>query len=204
MIQGSPEWFAARMGKITSSRFGDVIAAPATKRYQNYQQELVDDLMGVPHFGEDDKPWFRHGKEMEPEARSQYEWYMFTKGHEAEVEEVGMIVHPKHDFISCSPDGVINGSKGLEIKSRISHKAHLSSIKAGLPSNYKPQVQGSLWVSGFDEWDFISFFKDPDGMVDMDLNVTTVFPDLSYFERLEGACLRFWEEVQIRVNQISI
>jgi len=203
MIQNSPEWFAARKCKITSSRFGDVLASPTTKRYRNYQQELIDNITGVPNFGEDSKPWFKHGAEMEAEARAQYEWYMLSNGKEVAVQEIAMIVHPKYDFISCSPDGVIYPKKGIEIKSRISHKSHLESIKAGLPSNYKPQVLGGLWISGYDEWDFISFFKDPDGMIDMDINVTTIFPDVDYFNKLETACLRFWEEIQDKINGVD-
>lgn len=199
MIQNSPEWFEARRNRITASRFGDVLASPTTKRYQNYQQEIVDNIMGIPDFGEDSKPWFKHGAEMEPEARRQYEWYMTTRGDDVEVKEMAIIVHPEYDFISCSPDGVIESYKGIEIKSRVSHKEHLKSVKAGLPSQYKPQVMGSLWISGFDEWDFISFFKDPDERIEQDLSVTTVLPDLEYFKRLEAACLNFWEEIQKRV-----
>lgn len=204
MIQNSPEWFAARKCKITASRFGDVLAAPTTKRYLKYQQELIDNIKGVPDFGEDSKPWFKHGAEMEAEARKQYEWYMLSKGKDVSVQEIAMIVHPKYDFISCSPDGIIFPKKGIEIKSRISHKSHLESVKSGLPSNYKPQVLGSLWISGYDEWDFISFFKDPDDLIEMDINVTTVIPDIEYFSKLEAACLRFWREIQAKVNGIDI
>lgn len=200
MIQNSDDWFAARRGKITASRLGDVIAAPTTKRYQGYQQELVDDLNGVPSFEEDGKPWFKHGAEMESEARDHYEWYLVSKGDNVTVSQVAMLVHPEYDFISCSPDLVIWPRRGGEIKSRISDDAHKKSIKAGLPSVNKPQVLGSLWISGFDSWDFISFFKDPDGRIDTDLDVTTIYPDTSYFKRLEDSCLKFWEEVQKRVK----
>jgi|GEM_PF-2398455 len=203
MIQNSPEWFEARKKRITASRFGDVLASPTTKRYQSYQRDIVNNILGVPDFGEDSKPWFKHGAEMESEARARYEWHMLSTGRIVDVKEVAMIVHPKYNFISCSPDGVIYPDKGIEIKSRISHKSHLQSIKSGLPSNYKPQVLGSLWVSGFREWDFISFFRDPDGLIDDDLNVTTIYPNEKYFKRLEDACLRFWEEVQAIVKKES-
>jgi len=201
MIQNSPEWFAARKGKITASRFGDVLANQKTKRYQQYQTELVNELLGIPDFKDDeDKPWFQHGKELEPKARSWYEWEMIIKGNPDPVTEIGMIVHPSYDFISCSPDGLHGHNKGIEIKSRISHKEHLKSIKAEVPSNYKPQVIGSLWVSGFEQWDFITFFEDPEGLIKSDIHITEVFPDPEYFERLEAACLSFWGEVQDKVN----
>lgn len=200
MIQGSKEWFAARAGKITASRFGDVLANPKTKRYQEYLTEIVDDLSGVPHI-EDEKPWFKHGKEMEPRARSAYEWECFKKGEDITVVEKGLIIHPKYDFISCSPDGLILPKKGIEIKSRVSHEAHKKSIKSGLPSNHKPQVQGCLWVTGFDSWDYVSYFEDPDGRLEDDIYIEIIEPDLEYHERLEKACLKFWEDVQSKLNK---
>lgn len=201
MIQNSPEWFEARKGKITASRFGDVLAKPTTKRYQQYQTDLVNELLGIPDFRDnDDKPWFRHGVELEPKARSWYEWEMFIAGNMDPVIEIGMITHSKYDFISCSPDGLYGSTRGLEIKSRISHAEHLKSVNGGLPSNYKPQVLGSLWVTGLEQWDFVSFFQDPDGLIKSDINITEVFPDPEYFQRLESECLIFWNEVQEKVK----
>ncbi len=201
MIQGSDEWFAARAGKITASRLGDVLANPKTKRYKNYLQEIVDDLLGIPSFGDNDKPWFEHGKRLEPIARKRYEWECFRSGSDIEVTEIPIIVHPKYNYISCSPDGIIDmqdgiNDYGLEIKCRVSNKAHQASIKAGLPSNYKPQVQGCLWVTGCKRWDFVSYFEDPDGIIETDINITVVEPDLEYHQKLETACLSFWEDVQ--------
>lgn len=162
---------------------------------------MVNEILGIPDFkGDEEKPWFQHGKELEPKARAWYEWEMIVKGNDEPVTEVGLIVHPDYDFISCSPDGLRGSNKGLEIKSRISHKEHLKSIKSGLPSNYKPQVLGSLWVTGFEQWDFISFFEDPDGLIPSDINITEIMPDQEYFKRLEISCVNFWDEVQGKVK----
>lgn len=44
IIQGSPEWFAARLGRVTASRVADVIAKTKTgygASRKNYHAELV-------------------------------------------------------------------------------------------------------------------------------------------------------------------
>ncbi len=192
--QGSPEWHEARLGKVSASRFADVIAGKTTKRYKNYIAEITSDLSGAP-FMEDDKPWFNHGKELEPVAKKRYEFEMFLKGQEIDAQEIGMIIHPHYDFISCSPDGMMP-TKGLELKSSISYANYTKMAEKGLPSNHKPQVQGCLWVSGLPEWDFVLFFHDPDGLKDDEITITTVRPDLEYHKMLEKRCLEFYGEAQ--------
>ena len=194
MIQGTPEWFQERVGRITASRFGDVIANPKTKRYNNYKTELALELSGTPVF-ENDAPWHDHGKEMEPRGRGTYSFMT-----DNDVKEIGVIVHPKYDFISCSPDGIIGDSGGLEIKSRISHKAHIKCVEKGMPSEHKAQVQGSLWVTGREWWDFVSYFEDPDGLIDSDITIDRIYPDEKYHKKLEKACLKFWDAVQEKLK----
>ncbi len=189
MKQRTPEWYDFRRGKITASRFGDVLADPKTKRYREYLEEVVDGLTGVPRF-EDDKPWFRHGVENEDAARGMYEWKTDT-----EVELVGSVVHPEYDFISCSPDGQTSLC-GIEIKCRSSFKSHVSSIKKGILSSDIPQVQGCLWITGLDYWEYISYYKNPHILESPSINIHAVLPDEEYHERLEAACISFWEEVQ--------
>ena len=199
MIQRSPQWFAARSGKITASRFGDVLAAPTTKRYQYYLTELVSELSGAPAM-EDDKPWFQHGRDLEPIALSRYEFEMSLTGQDLDVDKMGFVLHPEHKFIGCSPDGEIGLLKGLEIKSSISHKAYLKMAKRGLPSNHVPQVQGQLWICGYNSIDFVLFFHDPDGRLEDEITITNVLPDLEYHKKLETKCLEFWEKAQEQVH----
>lgn len=196
MKQGSDEWFSARRCRITASRMGDVLANPNTKRYRNYQEDIIDEIMGVPDFRDTDQPWFQHGKDWEPEARGLYEW---ETGFE--VEEVGVEVHPDYDFISCSPDGEISKDGGLEIKSHKSLVEHKKSIRVGIPSKHKPQVQSSLWITGRKWWDFVSFYKNT-SIGKRDIYIYRVTPDSKYIKRIEKACLKFWDEIKEELNEI--
>jgi hypothetical protein len=82
-VQGSTQWFAARMGCVTSSRVADVIAkrkrVKAGEKAEemacrvNMRWELVGELItGKPteHYV---SRWMKEGKEKEPEARTEYE-----------------------------------------------------------------------------------------------------------------------------------
>ena len=198
MKQGSPEWHKARSVHITASRFGDVMARPDTKRYQQYQQEKINEILGAPYM-EDEKPWFSHGKELEPYARERYEFEMFIRDKETTVEQVFFIEHPEYEFIGASPDGKTIPNKGLEIKSSIVHSAYLKNADK-LPATHVPQVQGQMWVCGYDSVDFVAFFSDPDGRLPDEISILNVLPDKTYHKKLKEKCLKFWEEINFRIE----
>jgi len=189
MEQRTEQWHKERAVRITASRFGDVLARPDTKRYRYYMQDIIESLQGFPKI-EKYTPWFEHGIEMEDEARGMYEWEK-----DVDVEKVGLIIHPKYPFISCSPDGKV-GEGGLEIKSRKSYKQHQESERVGLPSVNKPQVQGCLWITKWKWWDFVSYYRNCETRL---IHIYRVYPDLKYHKRLEQACLKFWWEIQERL-----
>ncbi len=193
MKQQTKEWSDFRAVRITASRFGDVLARPDTKRYRYYMDDIVDALMGFKKFPKDE-PWFDHGKEWEAEARGLYEWE-----ENVTVEQVGVIVHPKYDFISCSPDGQTGDLAGLEIKCHRVLQRYLEAVRMGLPSTHRPQVQGYLWISGRKWCDFVSFHRTFDGKKRL-INIHPIYPDKKYHKRLEVACLDFWNKIKGKVG----
>ena len=75
IIQGSPEWFAIRIGKVTASRVAEIVAKTksgySTSR-ANYMAELIAErLTGetAPSFTNAAMQW---GTEKEPDARAAY------------------------------------------------------------------------------------------------------------------------------------
>lgn len=191
MEQNTEEWRAFRCKRLTASRFGDVLANPKTKRYRYYMDDVIEGLQGFTQFDKYE-PWFDHGKEWENEGRGNYEWEK-----DVTVEPGGVIVHPDYDFISCSPDGRILKNGGIEIKSRSSLKQHLKTVRCGMDTVYKPQVQGTLWIAKWDWIDFVSFYKGKDKTL---LHIYRVIPDLKYHKKLKEACLSFWNEIQRKLK----
>ena len=91
MEQGSPEWFAARVGKVTASRVSDIVARTksgyAASR-ANYMAELLcERLTGErgPTFQTSAMAW---GTTNEPVARQ-----LFVEKFGMPVEEVRFVAH---------------------------------------------------------------------------------------------------------------
>jgi putative phage-type endonuclease len=197
--QRSDKWHKQRLGRITASELSCVIAKPETKKYISYQEKIINGLLGIPDFDDGEKPWFNHGKEMEPEAISLYEWEKDTA-----VAEAGLCIHPKYDFIACSSDGEVGKDGLVEVKSRISLVEHLKSVRAGVDKKYLPQIQGCIWTTGREWCDFVSYYKSPQnpktGQIKTLLHIHRVDIDKEYIAMLEKACLKFWKEIEDKLN----
>jgi hypothetical protein len=127
--------------------------------------------------------WTRRGTELEPEARSVY-----AMENEVEVEEVGFITDDQGRY-GCSPDGLILPNKGLEIKCP-SLSVFVGYVLGGkLPTEYKVQVQASLFITGFEQWDFFAYYPD------MKPFQLTVEPDLKFHEILREELERFCDDL---------
>lgn len=153
--QGSPEWFAARLGKPTASEFDKIITAggkPSTQADGLLHKLLAELITGKPAaFTESD--WMKRGKEYEAEARDFLAFH-----HDIEIARVGFVTTDCGSF-GCSPDGMY-ADGGCELKCP-SPGVHVSYLLAGkLPSEYVPQVQGSMLVTGAPWWDFVSYHPD--------------------------------------------
>lgn len=196
MEQGSSEWKDARRGILTASRFADVLAGRQTARHLNYVEDVFHEIIGVPDFLEDDNPpWFRHGHEWEAEARGSYE---FQTG--LTVSEVGLIIHPDLEYVGCSPDGLVSIDGGVEVKSRKSIDTFLKSQAAGVESVHVAQIQGCMWVTGRQWFDYVSYYKDPEED-DYLMHIHRVYRDDDYIAKLESACKTTWIEVQRKVEE---
>jgi len=154
VAQGEPEWFAARSGIPTASNFDKIISStgkPSTQAKVYMHKLLAEWMTGIPTNNEQTE-WMLRGIEMEDEARS---LYCFV--NDAVVATVGLAYKDDRKLISCSPDGLIGEDAGLEIKCPAPH-THVEYLLADkIPAKYIPQVQGSMYVTGRDHWDFMSY-----------------------------------------------
>jgi hypothetical protein len=91
------------------------------------------------------------GEILEIEARPFYELETNQK-----VRDVGFITTDDGLF-GCSPDGLMGDDNGLEIKCP-SAQVHLKYLITGeLPDDYAAQVHGSMFVTGYPRWTFLSY-----------------------------------------------
>lgn len=193
--QRTDEWFRERSGKFTGSRFVDVLARDKRnpekklKAWHDLVWDIaVERLTGVPEEGPTGYA-LQWGTDVEPFAR---EYYELESGNQ--VTESGFIVHQKYAFVGCSPDGLIGARGGLEMKCPKSSRVHLVRFIDGMPEEYRPQVQGCMWVTGRQWWDFVSY--DPRMPESHRLFRVTVERDEPYISLLEEAVLEAEAKVQ--------
>ncbi len=194
--QGSPEWHQERVGKVTGSNFSRVMTASTLKPSKDaYIYELAAErASGMAEEGEWDSYHMRRGKELEPEAVSAYEFE-----NNITVQRVGFCTPYAASAYGCSPDGLIGEDGGLEIKCP-ELKTHIQYTEENkLPSKYKGQVYGFLYVTKRNWIDFMSYHRDYEAFV---LRVTTDDPSYikwrdawemilpEFLEKLEKLCMR--------------
>lgn len=161
--QGTPEWKAARVGRVTASRIRDILAqgkgSKESASRADYRMELACEILtGEPQgdvFFSNDMKW---GVDQEPFGRGAY-----GVAEGVIVDQVGMVIHPSNDRCAASPDGLVNwdgenSPEGLiEIKCPKT-KTHVNYIQAGgVPTDYQPQMLWQMACTGAQWVDFVSF-----------------------------------------------
>lgn len=185
-VQGTPEWFAARLGKPSASRYSEIITASELKPSKSslgYMQELVAERITGQKVESYKSASMEAGTEREVLSREVYEFI-----YEVVVEQVGCVYEPNSRYL-CSPDGLINREYGLEMKNPEA-KTQVRYLSAGvLPIEYKLQVQGSMLVTGYDRWDFFSYYPG------LPLFILEVRRDEKVIAALKEALDRFCDEL---------
>lgn len=156
--QGSEAWSQARLGIPTASQFDRIVTASGTtsKQATGYLAELLAEHISGEAATIPPTADMQRGTELEPAARACYE---LETGHD--VAQVGGVYLDESRTVMASPDGLIAGMRrGLEIKcpKLATHIRYI--LEDALPTQYVLQVQGGMWVTGYDEWDFVSYCPD--------------------------------------------
>lgn len=154
--QGTPEWFAARVGRLTGTMAGDMLAViktgEAAARRNLRTRLVVERLTGQPQEDGYVSAAMQRGLDKQPDAVAAYET---LTGHL--VRTTGFIRHLGLP-VGCSLDGDVDDCTGIvEIKCPLS-ATHLRYLQTpGIPSDYLPQVTHNLWVTGAHWCDFLSY-----------------------------------------------
>lgn len=191
--QKTPEWYAARCGIPTSSEFDKIIATTgkvSTQRTKYLYQLAGERISKMPSESYQSAAMLR-GIEMEDEARRFYE---FSTG--VEVQKVGFCLS---DDGKCgaSPDSLVGEDGGLEIKCPLVH-THVGYLLGNkLPTDYFPQVQGQLFVTGRKWFDFVSYYP---GLKPL---VVRVRPDVEFHKALKRELIGFCNELDQVIKKIS-
>jgi len=189
--QGTDEWFASRLGKITASEFANVLCKGAGRG--TYMLRLAAErLTGITQstFSNSAMEW---GTEHEGDAREYYE----TVGL-CEVQQVGFVIFD--EWIGGSPDGLVGEDGLLEIKCPNSSTHITNILKDKMPPKYVPQVQGLLWITGREWCDFVSY--DP-RVTSYSFFCKRIFRDDEKINILSEAANKFKTELQGIIETIN-
>ena len=191
--QRTPEWFAARAGRLTGSVAADMLAKlksggePAARRDLKLQL-AVETLTGTPMEASGFvSPAMQRGIDAEPLARGRYEAETGNL-----VRTTGFVI--RDDLaVGCSLDGDIRNFEGiLEIKcpKSATHCGYLKDRR--LPPDYVAQVTHNLWVTGAKWCDFVSWDdRMPTGL---DFFMVRVMRDDAVMAAYESDVRRFLDE----------
>lgn len=197
--QGSPEWYMARLGKVSASRIADVTAKTKTgygASRANYMAELlVERLTGQPtdKYVSDAMQW---GKEQEAQARDIYQLM-----RNVEVQQVGLVLHPTIDMACASPDGLVGNDGLVEIKCPNTATHIQTLLDEAIDLRYIKQMQFQMACTGRLWCDYVSF--DPRLPAEMQLFIARVERDPKMIAELEAETRTFLAELDATLARLA-
>jgi len=162
---------------------------------------IAETLLGQFEDNEE-SDWMNRGSNLEDIAADDY---AFT--HDVDLQRIGFCT-TDDGLIGCSPDRFIVGKNaGLEIKNPSAAK-HISYIlnPDSLMDAYRSQVLGSLWITGFDYWDLMSYHPylprvivrcEPDATFNL-IITSAMYGENGFLERYRKASEQIKTVVEVR------
>jgi len=199
MEQRSPEWFAARLGKVTASRVADVIAKTKTgysASRDNYMAQLVCERMTGTQGESYTNAAMQWGTDQEPLARAAYE-----ATQDVLVDETGFVIHPRIQEAGASPDGLVGMFGLIEIKCP-NTATHIETILSDkVPGKYITQMQWQMACTERQWTDFVSY--DPRMPEGLQLFIQRVDFDPEYVKTLETDVIAFLCELETKIKNLN-
>ncbi len=197
--QRSEAWYQQRLGKLSASCVGDMLATiaggkPAASRANLLARLVCERLTGRPTemFESSD---MRRGTELEPSALAAYE---VATG--ALITPASFVDHPLIPMFGASPDGLIADDGLVETKC-LNAANHIAVLKGGSLSKYLPQVytQMACTKRGFVD---LTFYH-PDFPESLQLKIFRVSAVPAEVARMEFEAEKFLSEVAAEVETLQ-
>jgi hypothetical protein len=210
-------WHDHRVGVITASVAHSVYTRINTiqKDGRNDATNAISRIMGYTKLNPNLAP-LKYGRNMEGEARRQYEKVMKSTGHDVQVTQTGLVLHPTKVYIGASPDGLVSctccGDGLVEIQcplniscavptadnqdclQKIDGQTHISKAHS-----YYTQVQCQLAVTKREWCDFCIYTKNGHFL-------DRVYFDNVHWQKVEQNCDQFFTKylVEEMVSQTLV
>jgi len=199
IIQGSDDWFNARLGKITASRVADVIAKTKSgysASRANYMAQLIAETLTGNKADSFSSAAMQWGTETEPQARNAYQFLT-----DSEVLEIGFVDHPTVIMAGASPDGIISDDGLVEIKCP-NTATHIDTLlKKKVPNKYITQMQWQMACTNRQWCDFVSF--DPRMPDDLNIWIKRVERDEDFISEITTEINSFRKEMNAKIDKLN-
>jgi putative phage-type endonuclease len=196
--QGTPEWQALRVGKLTASRVADMLATVKTGESmsrKNLRADLIAERLTGSKTDSYSNSAMNWGVETEPQARVAYEVFSYNF-----VDQVAFVDHPTIANFGCSPDGLVGDDGLIEIKcpNTSTHLEYIETRKP--PTKYMTQMMSQMSVTGRRWCDWVSFDpRLPDGLK---LLVVRIERDDEMIAKIEAEAINFLAEVDAKIVEL--
>lgn len=194
--QGTPEWKVLRLGLPTASQFHRLITPKTGKQSSQaagYIHRLVAEvLLGVPLDG-DTTDYMERGSALEAEAVRYFE---LDTGQQTQA--VGFCTLDE-GWAGCSPDRLVGDDGGLELKCP-TPETHIGYMldPGSLVDRYRPQVQGTMWITGRTRWHIMSYHPELQPVV-----VECKY-DGEYIDRLADVVRSAWDARERALRKLAV
>lgn len=156
IAQRTEDWRAARAGKLTASRFADVVGLTKAGKHKaeraKYMRQIVFERLALAATHEIGGHALKWGTEVEQFGKEAFELETGLI-----LQDASFVTHPQYPFIGCSPDALIGDDGGYESKCPMDEGVHIETWLNGMPDEHLHQVQGCMFVTGRKWWEFVSF-----------------------------------------------
>lgn len=179
--QRSPEWFAQRKDKLTSS---DVDTVLENSKYQKPIDVLFKKCgLAIPFTG---NKATRHGQKYEDEAIE-----LYCKLHDKETLSFGLLPHPTISWLGGSPDDITTDGIVVEVKCPLYRKIVMGEI----PEHYIAQIKMNMEIANLDKAVFIEYKPSVITGGDIELNVVHFDREPDWFNNIFPKLENFWNDV---------
>lgn len=175
ILAGTLEWHAERANRLTASQFGAALGLnPFCSPQKLWRIKVGLEVVETNHH-------IQRGIDNEQQALFDYS---LETGYW--VDEVGMVVHPAHNWLACTPDGLVGDSGLVEAKCP-------ATLKLYPPEYHLAQIQGQLEITDRDWCDYCQWTPYGTALI-------RIQRDREWWERAYPVLEQFWGYV-IKMEQ---
>lgn len=196
----SPAWVAARVGRLTGSRFADAIAKQKNGKWAASRENLMFDLLAER----------LTGFKKDTYVNEAMQWGLQHEAGAVSLLEVrtglifdkcGFCLHPTIEHFGATADRFIGDDGILEVKCPTS-KTHLTYLLNGkVPSEYVPQMIAEIACSGRKWATFASY--DPRMPPQTQLFMIDFMPTIEEIEEHEQLARDFLAELDALFDRLT-